>query len=687
MSTKFLKINSIQNLEKYENCYDIQVADIQRYYSNGIVSHNSSIFEAIALCWTERKRGDSYKDFIRHGVDTAEIHLTATIRDEPIQFDISIIDKKGASPFQRKIHYKDHDYINSECTTLLESFDIDYLQHIMFSMQGENNITDLRPGERTKLLKRIFNFEFEAQLTQLNQLIEQEKQNMLVLKTKVDVLNQAIFTYETEERLLSPTEHSNIEQRIASIDDTIRAQEQTILLQAEVARRLEGLKTQGQSLVSRKHGLEKDIDSLVNTLARIAVDRGSHAQTINTLADPIQLSVLISSREESIETLTRLITQSRQHIQQNLTRLNEKKSSILELQTHIEAHKQGKCPQCGQATQPSSVPTLEYELQGITEEYTDMSRQQTKLEEDARVTERTIVQYQAEIPGLRDRIKNSATMRTQLETILKTLENTEQQTQDTLQLRKDTLKDIELQIVSIEQQIDEIAPTVTRIIPIDTLQTERRTLTTQLQQQLAIKARNEVVARKNIETKQKEDDNKKNLIELNRQQNTATTSLTMYQEAQHILEVDLPNYIIVKACSKLEAYINHFISEVAPDMVARLFQSRSGVEFFYSPNGMPADPKDWTSTKMTSGFERELLSTAWRVALAQAYNLHALMLDEIDSAASTYSSEKMFREIANLTGFKQLFIVSHKPEVVDILLQENDRVTAYLVQKGAFTRQ
>jgi len=63
------------------------------------------------------------------------------------------------------------------------------------------------------------------------------------------------------------------------------------------------------------------------------------------------------------------------------------------------------------------------------------------------------------------------------------------------------------------------------------------------------------------------------------------------------------------------------------------------------------------------------------------------MLDEVDSAANTFSSEKMFREIANLTGFEQLFIVSHKPEVVDILLQENERVTAYFVQDGIFTRQ
>lgn len=90
---------------------------------------------------------------------------------------------------------------------------------------------------------------------------------------------------------------------------------------------------------------------------------------------------------------------------------------------------------------------------------------------------------------------------------------------------------------------------------------------------------------------------------------------------------------------------------------------------------------------MASGFERELLSAAWRVALAKAYSLDILMLDEIDSAASVQASEKMFREIAALEGFEQLIVISHKPEVVDIVKSETDRVASYLVEDGTFTLQ
>lgn len=687
MSTRFSKIRSIKNLERTENCYDIQVADIQRYFSNGIVSHNSSIFEAIALCWTERRRGDSYKDFIKHGTDSAEIHLVASIHGEPIQFDVEIRDKKGATPFQRTITYKKEKYVNSECTTLLTSFDIDYLQHIMFSMQGENNITDLKPSERTKLLKRIFNFEFESQLSQLDKLVEQEEQNSLVLKTRVDVLSHMKFEYEQAEQTLTLDKRSEIENRITEIDEIIRVQEQNQLLQSETSHRLESLRAQGQAASARKHSIEKDISDLNSSYTRLLGDKNRHSQALLTLPDSVKLEEEIKEKTAAIESFKILVEQNRLLIQEKENNLGSRQSRILELRNHIVAHKQGICPQCGQDTHPETVPELETSLESVEQLYEELLSQKMMLETAEKGAERNISTYQAAIPNLREKIKSSADMKIQFESIFKTIEESTQQTNGTIEIRKSTLLEVENQIKELEQQIEEISPKLVRMIPTTSLLSEKSGLANQVQRHLAVIARNEVIERKNIEMKQKEEGNKQLLIDLNRQQNDLLLSTNNYKDAKRILEVDLPNYIIVKACSKLEKHINHFISEVKEGMVVRLFQARSGVEFFYSPVGEVANSEDWASTKMASGFERELLSAAWRVALARAYNLHALMLDEVDSAANTFSSEKMFREIANLTGFEQLFIVSHKPEVVDILLQENERVTAYFVQDGIFTRQ
>jgi len=42
------KVKKIQKINRIENCYDIQVQGNKRYFSNGILSHNSSIFDAIS---------------------------------------------------------------------------------------------------------------------------------------------------------------------------------------------------------------------------------------------------------------------------------------------------------------------------------------------------------------------------------------------------------------------------------------------------------------------------------------------------------------------------------------------------------------------------------------------------------------------------------------------------------------
>jgi DNA repair exonuclease SbcCD ATPase subunit len=43
-------IHSIELLKGKRDLYDIQVADVQQYYSNGILSHNSSVFDSLSFC-------------------------------------------------------------------------------------------------------------------------------------------------------------------------------------------------------------------------------------------------------------------------------------------------------------------------------------------------------------------------------------------------------------------------------------------------------------------------------------------------------------------------------------------------------------------------------------------------------------------------------------------------------------
>jgi len=59
------KVKSLNFLSYTEDLYDIQVEKVEQYYSNGIVSHNSSIFDALSFCLFDKfSRGYRAKDVL-----------------------------------------------------------------------------------------------------------------------------------------------------------------------------------------------------------------------------------------------------------------------------------------------------------------------------------------------------------------------------------------------------------------------------------------------------------------------------------------------------------------------------------------------------------------------------------------------------------------------------------------------
>lgn len=655
------------------------------YGDNG--QGKSAVMEAIALCFTERRRGDSYKDFIRHGAAAASICLTATIQGKPIVFNINIVDKKGSTPFQRSIVYEEKPYTNSECTALLQSFDTEYLQHIMFSMQDEGNITDLKPAERARLLKRILNFEFTSQVESLDTLINQSTQTITILQTRTEMLTSREFKYQELREALDPDVKKRIQQEIDQDSVLLANLEREKQLQAETSQRLESLRIQYLEAATKKKSIEKDLDLQRVSMARLTAEINNQKATIDAQPEAEVLELSLNEKREELEIVQHLINEEKQFLTASAPNLDGIKTRVLELTSHIEAHKQGKCSKCGQLAPQDKVPELEKLFEQVSSKLKLIAEKREHSADAISMGERNANRLTAEITSLQREITSSKSLRSQYSNLLKSTQENLDHAQASINLRTEMLTSLDKSLVELKGQIDELSTKVFDSSRYSQLVASIAKKKEQLQADEVVRNVNATIEAHNKEILEAEEKNKQELAELSKQQNELFTNIATYREAKKILEIELPNYVIVKACSKLEKHINTFIANVMPNMVVRLFQSRSGVEFFYSPIGMPDELDDWTSTKMASGFERELLAAAWRVALARAYNLQILLLDEIDSAANPVSSEKMFREIANLAGFNQLIIITHKPEVVDILQQENTRVVAYKVVSGAFYKQ
>ena len=127
--------------------------------------------------------------------------------------------------------------------------------------------------------------------------------------------------------------------------------------------------------------------------------------------------------------------------------------------------------------------------------------------------------------------------------------------------------------------------------------------------------------------------------------------------------------------------MNDFFTNTKDGFKVSLQQDKKGINFFYKA----ADEKEWNSVKMVSGFETSLLTLGFKVAVAYAYGADLIVLDEPDKTASVESSERLFNTITAIGGFKQMFIITHKVEAVDILKENNARI--YEVKAGRFTLQ
>jgi DNA repair exonuclease SbcCD ATPase subunit len=652
-------------------------------------SGKSTLMEAIAICFTERRRGDSYKDFIQHGSEEgASVILNATIHGEPIKFDVKIVDKLGHSPFQRYITYKGTVYKNSECTTLLESFDLEYLQQILFSMQTDSNITDLKPGDRTKVLKKLFNYEFTEQLAELDKLVEADQQALLINNTKLQAALKRTFTYQPLRPLMTSVEKQNARVRLEELkvlEANVKAKDD---IKAGIKRQFDAVNARVTSLASQRNTAAEDIRRLEASIATQKTNLDKYQKSLDSLVNEAGLLAQIAQKQQTIETLQALLAQNESLHETLGTEMESRSAEMGKLQQHIAAHEKGECPACGQSTKPEEVPLMKEVLEKEQVTFGQLAAQRRKALADKTATDASVFSLKGEIQKLQNDISTNNTLRTQSQEFVQQTANTVATSTDTLTKKQADYEALKVQHASALLELEKLSATLkAETSTVDWGFIEMSRIELELKEDDINASVNIEIARLNAITKKDEDGIEAERSLYAKTQNDIYARLANYKEARQILEVHLPNYIIVKACSKLEHHINSFIENVKPGMIVRLFQNKRGVEFFYSPKGASIKMDEWMTTRMASGFERELLAMAWRVALAKAFGLTTLILDEIDSAASTAASEKMFRELANVSGFEQLFIITHKPEIVDILVQESDKVSSYYVSDGTFTLQ
>lgn len=652
----------------------------------------STVCDAIAVALDEYRRGDAYAEYIRKGQDTASIHFDAYINDEPIVFDITI-SKKGTA-FQRVIKFRNTSYTNSECTTLLASLDMQYYSHVLFSMQGDNTITSLTPTQRANVLYKLFNYDFGDKLEKVTAKIDEVKSKISYNENQLEFLRSQDFNLATEEPL--PFSANELVLKEAALE--------TLLQQRES---MSAIASANNKIHMKIIPINKEIATLRESQSTASIATHGAKNLVEQLQRDIESSTALSlSATAEVEKLaTSLLAKKATYAglaesyKAVTSRISETKEAIIHAEYAVKDFgrktalaAEGKCDKCGSSTEAlvtkaaieensanlSLIESLKQKQAAHSKELQELSPLVEEAKKEATRIEVTLERHQKDILSAKDRLNNATTKLPSVKSQLAVAESRHNEIVMSLAAKEKEANTLSAGLASYsESELKEINHQISLI-------------NEEMKKFSSILHRNEVIRDNNLKIEQAR------LSNLALQETTQkairdyAAILTVYNEVKGLLEKSFPNYLVVKTCAKLQSEINSFIQTVFPNMRVKLYQNKKGVEFYYLPDVTEItesdDKANWISVHMASGMEKQALSTAWRVALAKAYNLSILLLDEVDSSASDESSDALFRALVQNTMFSQLLIITHKKDVRDAVTNMASNSCVYLAKKGEFRR-
>ena len=712
------------------------VEHAELYFNDGvnlIVGNNgqgkSTILQAVALCLLEDKRSDRYQEFIMLGKDTCQVELDADVKGSPISIKINLSTK--TTTLARTASYNGKVYTNSEVTDLLDSFDLGYYADIIMSMQNEGDITKLKPSEREAYLQKLFQFDFTEKVDKLKEDLTSIKGSIEYQNAQIEFNTKSIEKRQGEIKELKPLSFQegdiqSLNSRVKELNDELSKTAELLKRKDEVLSKKSELQTTIYNVKQNITGYEHDIEliesnkGVIDTLNQKILDydaqnvelekeKAGYQKDIDNLKQRLDAqNVERQDVAESIAERHNTFIQRTTELGDINIQLANKVAELNHAQKHLDMIKLGTCPECGHAFDRTDQTKYNEALDLATK-----AKEEVENLKSAKQIE--VNNADADVKALREKLRNKEIEISNTSKDISTLEYKIKNLDGQIQINAASKVRIEEQIkqysskmnevdsikakiqkeneslVNLNKELEDYTNQLTELDGVTTAYTEKQSSLMQLQQKIS-EYNNEIVQnnlilqnneniKKSIEEMTKKIEESKSSVEGYRRQKAT------YDEAITLLDKTFPAWLILKTCQMLEHEMNSFIQVIFPNMAVKLFQNKRGVEFFYTTdinNGRVLTKDNLLNAKMASGFEKAILSIAFKVALCRAYNLRFAFMDEIDQAGTEENSESLFKAILSNDLFDQLFVISHKPTVRDVIHSFAPSLKTFYVNKGKF---
>lgn len=603
-----LRIKNFKNIEDVELHFDKL-----NIFIGEPGSGKSSILQPITYLLTDYL-AETKGEYVRWGKDKFELEMDFTHHGK----EGAYIVRAGEKGTDRSLVIEEEEFIGSDAVKKMKTLVNPTLTLFSaISQQGEStSILFESPADRLAKLKSILGMDRVVEIVEQMRSDAKEKRDQAnLLKTEVKSMAERRFS-----RIDTP--------KLPDIKAIEEEFEGLVAIKTEFAQK------------------EVDYKNALNIYNNKVADYNSLLRVLNNQNETVKkLHVKVATLQEQIAQ----VEVSRRIPAPNISQEEVEKFTsegiscgheIKTLKERIDLIQKGKCPTCGK------------DYKG------DIAAEQEKLNnlmERSKLIAETIHKAKFELEDYNKKRQDQEKKKVLFE---------ERNTQ-----LESVTKELEEQQAKLKSLIDE-SELAMKHMPEKPLQPifEHSTRYNELEKELVVYqqklAEHQRVVKYNADQDKAEQDNKLAIQAKEKEIDDLLEQVTLLDESRNLLDKEFSAYLIEQGTSYISSKMNEFFQKSYGKYHISFKQDKKSVDFFYS------DGTKLASVMVASGFEKQSISVAFRVALCSMQDLGLLALDEIDSDAPASKSMELYKVLLNEGTFEQYFCISHKSETQELLVNE-----------------
>jgi DNA repair exonuclease SbcCD ATPase subunit len=673
-------------VRKFAKQFDRQILVVSGENGQG----KSTIIKAIMLAVFDEYAG-TLADYVNW--DSEFFKVTVGFFHRNVQYESSIF-YNGAT--DRTLRFNGGVLKGEEAKKKLkEIFDVDLLKAAMLAVEQQIDVVNTKPAERRDYLKRIYDIEFKYQISVLE---DEAKEHELELAKRTAVQTEIENRhYSVPEKLTYPfgeTEYGVNKSNLETARKTLSEIEGRLRVYQEAKSDADNLTRQFNHTGIQIESVNKEIDRLANSLAALPEKKRGLLEELEIkkadrlkfnakeLVDSMSLSASIENERGAIypERLPLFDGDEYTRISQELY---TKKSKLKELQNAKDV-----CPTCGQSINtPEHIEKRKVEIgeliksvSVLTDMFTNLSVSK-KNREEAEIRNKQKTDRKAYLDSqLALELEKQKAIRLRGQSEIDKIDSEishldsgiaseEKHLQELISSNKNSRDNLIVQSEDIQKRLSE-AQTKIKEVPEFPIEEARQKI---IELEKSIKSYDDVVSRnQEIEKMEKQAALQKERdveqLETIKDEVQVLNKLIMDAKAGiKILKTEFPVYVISRVVKDIEKSMNDFLKKT--------YGGRYKVEVSDKKNALHilygSKKKD---VSLASGYEKQVFSSAFRLALCHAMGNKSVILDEVDSAASEKNSEVLYNVLGELVGngIEQMIVISHKSSTRSLLESDYD---------------